>query len=432
MLVKFRCKNFRSFRDEAILSMQATSGDEHRDFNTFEVDERLFPKGENVLLKSAVIYGPNASGKSNLIKAIRYMQSVVVYSSAPALGVVKSNEPFALCDKCLHEPTVFEMTLIQDQVLYRYGFTIMDGRIQDESLERKNERMTKVYQRRSGDISIIGLDDTTTRFIRIDDGALFLSVFQQYHLPDSIAGDLNRVRTWFSRLLVVFEENVLPFVKYEQNPGFIEDALRIMRMADIGIRDFSVYRDKIVLEKKTPYESLKAIERLLSEPIQLNADGGDLGKLDLKTVFDVRDEHGTVVGEKIVHLLRDREFHSEGTRRLMFYLGWILASLHEGRVILIDEIDTKFHVVLADYLMRMYNSIDRNPLNSQLVGTAHNILLMDGPVRRDQILFASKDPAGASSIRALSDYKGVRKNDLFSKKYLLGFYSGVPDMTEDQ
>ena len=83
------------------------------------------------------------------------------------------------------------------------------------------------------------------------------------------------------------------------------------------------------------------------------------------------------------------------------------------------------------FLIKMFNSIDSNPKNSQLVCTAHNVMIMDEDLRRDQIYFTSKNEYGESSLVALSDYKNVRKNDLFSKKYLAGFYSSLPDMTDN-
>ncbi|HAQ56216.1 MAG TPA: hypothetical protein DCR44_02265 [Acholeplasmatales bacterium] len=431
MLVRFRCKNFRSFKQDATLSMQAATGDEYRDLNTFEVNPKLFASGENVLLKSAVVYGPNASGKSNLLKAMHYMQNVVIFSSTASLGVVKSNEPFALCDQCADQPSEFEIIMITDDILYRFMFSIHRMRIVHEKLERRCERLTTVYERNESQISIAGLDQNTAKFIRIEDNSLFMSIFQQYQLPADIATDLSRVKKWFIKLLIVFEENVMSFTKYEQNGRFIDEAVRIMKLADIGIKTFMVQKEKIEFKQKNSFESLKDLQYMLTDPLQLDAEGGSIGKVDLKTVFDVRDGGGNVVGEKEVLLLRDRGFHSEGTRRLMFYLGWILTSLYDGRVILIDEIDTKFHFTLADYLLRMYNSIDQNAKNAQLVCTAHNLMLMDDNLRRDQIYFTNKDAYGASKLVSLSEFKNVRKTDLFSKKYLLGFYSSIPAMNEE-
>lgn len=102
-------------------------------------------------------------------------------------------------------------------------------------------------------------------------------------------------------------------------------------------------------------------------------------------------------------------------------MGWILAALDQGRVIFVDEVDSKLHFLVADYIINLFNSIDVNSKNAQLICTAHNVMLMDGDIRRDQIYFTSKDKYGVSTLQSLSDYKNVRKSDLFSKNIWLGF-----------
>ena len=150
--------------------------------------------------------------------------------------------------------------------------------------------------------------------------------------------------------------------------------------------------------------------------------------IDLDTVYNVYDKDDNIVKNAEVLLYRDRGFHSEGTIRLLCYLGWILYALDKGNVILLDEIDSKLHFLVADYLIKMFNSIDHNPNNAQLICTAHNVMLMDDNLRRDQIYFTCKNAVGVSELSSLVDYTNVRKKNLFSKKYLAGFYSNLPNM----
>jgi len=431
MLVLFRCKNFRSFRDEVMLSMQATTGDEYRDFNTFDVDDRLFPKGENVLLKSAVVYGPNASGKSNLLKGLLYMQQAVLLSATIGFGIIRSNETFALCTECSQSPSEYEVEFIHAGTLYRYAIEIVSGIVKKETLHRKSERMTPVYERHGSVLSITGVDASATAFIKIPEQSLFVSIAQNFGLPPNVATAIQDVLTWFNRLLIVFEDTVNSFRIYELKEKYLQEAIRIMQVADIGIRDFSVVKEKIQSSPAFPVETLQNINFPPFATEQVISGPAGMEKIDIKTRFDVRDGDGRITGQKEIYIDRNKHFHSEGTRRLMYYLGWILLSLDEGRVILMDELDTKFHFLLADYILKMYNSISKNPHNAQLVSTAHNLMLMDDSIRRDQIYFASKDSAGVSVVTVLSDFRHVRKNDLFSKKYLLGFYAGIPDMTEE-
>ena len=163
---------------------------------------------------------------------------------------------------------------------------------------------------------------------------------------------------------------------------------------------------------------------------QLKQENENMYNIDLDTKFDVYNSKNKKVGERNVMLYKDKGFHSEGTTRLLCYLGWILAALDKGRVIFIDEIDSKLHFLVADYLIKMFNSIDKNTNNAQLICTAHNVMLMDEDLRRDQIYFISKNKYGVSELVSLADFKGVRKNDLFSKKYLAGFYSDLPNMNK--
>lgn len=156
--------------------------------------------------------------------------------------------------------------------------------------------------------------------------------------------------------------------------------------------------------------------------------GKNVYHIDVKTDFDVFNKNNEVVGKKPVMLFKENGFNSEGTMRLFCYLGWILAALDQGRTIFIDEIDAKLHFLVADYIIGLFNSIEHNPKNAQLICTAHNVMLMDEGLRRDQIYFTSKDQYGRSSLVSLSDFNGVRKNDLFSKRYLAGFYASLPDL----
>lgn len=153
--------------------------------------------------------------------------------------------------------------------------------------------------------------------------------------------------------------------------------------------------------------------------------------IDIQIKFSVYDENKKKVGTRDIMLLNSGPFHSEGTKRLFHYLGFILEALDKGQVIIVDEIDSKLHFLVADYLIRMFNSIDKNPNNAQLICTAHNLMLMDEGLRRDQIYFVSKDMYGESNLCSLADFKGVRKNDLLSKRYLAGFYSQLPDMNRN-
>lgn len=430
MLVNFTFNNCRSFYQKNTFSMQAVKDSELREINTFFVDENLMPKEENEFLKSAVVFGGNASGKSNLIKALVYMKNVLLMS-ASQFPIVQSNETFAFCDSAKNEESTYEVEIIQNNTYYKYGFTLQKGIVKAEWLERRKERLTSVFKRTENNLEITGLSKQATKLINIAPFTLFLSVGNNFQLD--IASDLNDVMMWFQNLLIVFENNANSLDIYTMDGGkYKNQALRILQLADIGIKDIRVKKDKVA-NMADINDILRFNAQLQINPAalgQLKQEEKNLYNIDLETFFDVYDKNKKAKSTKDILLFKNAGFNSEGTVRLLCYLGFILAALDQGRVIVIDEIDAKLHFLVADYIIKLFNSIDTNPKNAQLICTAHNVMLMDEDLRRDQIYFTSKDKYGESSLVSLSDYKNVRKTDLFSKRYLAGFYAKLPNMAD--
>lgn len=429
MLVNFLFKNCRSFYQESVFSMQAVKDTELREINTFTIDSKLMPKDENELLKSAVIFGGNASGKSNVLKALAYMKNVLLMS-ASQFPIVAANESFAFYENAQNDESTYEVEIIQNGSYYKYGFTLLNGVVKSEWLERRKERLTPVFKRTNDELEITGLAKQATRLINISPRTLFLSVGNNFTLD--IAPYMNDVMQWFQNLLIVFENDANILDIYTMANGKYKDqALKILKLADIGIQDIRVKKDKVA-NMANFNDILNFNAQMQINPAsfgQLKQEEKNLYSIDLETFFDVYDRKGKVKGKKDILLYKNAGFNSEGTARLLCYLGWILAALDQGRVIVIDEIDAKLHFLVADYIIKLFNSIDTNHNNAQLICTAHNVMLMDEDLRRDQIYFTSKDEYGESTLVSLSDYKNVRKTDLFSKRYLSGFYAKLPDMS---
>ena len=429
MLVNFRFKNFKSFYEENELSLQKTKDDELTEINTFKVEDDVFTKTEsNELLKSAVIFGGNASGKSNVLKGLTYMLNAVQVSAAQQFDVIANNDTFAFYNDAYNKDSLYEVEVIQNGAFYRYGFTILNGKVKEEWLYRRKERLTTVFKRNGNKIEIAG-NASVQSLLNVPSTTLFLSIGENFNL--SISNFIKDVVDWFKRLLIVFENSANSLDIYSVESGkYKEKALEILKKADIGIKNMYVIKDKVA-NLRDLNEVLAFNMKIQTNPKfygQLKQENENMYNIDLDTTFDLYDNDNKVIGNREIYLFKDRGFHSEGTTRLLCYLGWILTALEQGRVILIDEIDSKLHFLVADYLIKLFNSIDKNTKNSQLICTAHNVMLMDDDLRRDQIYFTSKDSVGVSSLVSLADYKGVRKNDLFSKKYLAGFYANLPKM----
>ena len=429
MFINFRFKNCRSFYEETKLSLQAAADSTLREINTFTVDEKVTDKGENELLKSAVIFGGNASGKSNIIKAFTYMVNVVRLSSAQ-IPIVAGNEQFAFQKDSGKKPSLFEVEFIQNGIYYKYGFELAGGVVRHEWLYKREERLTRVFERTDEKIEIMGLSSQVINLIKIPAATLFVSIGNHFNL--AINRYLNDVIVWFLNNLIVFENMANSLEIYTMENGkYKKQALDILRRADIGISDFEVIKDKIAtVENKNNVLDLNTQMQINPALItgQIKAENENVYNIDVETRFDVFDENNKVIERKSVMLFKEAGFNSEGTIRLFCYLGWILAALDQGRTIFIDEIDAKLHFLVADYIIGLFNSIEHNPKNAQLICTAHNVMLMDDGLRRDQIYFTSKDRYGKSSLVSLSDYNGVRKKDLFSKRYLAGFYASLPNL----
>lgn len=425
MLVNFRFSNCRSFYDETVLSMQAATDTTRSEINTFFADESALPNDDNELIKSAVIFGGNASGKSNVIKAFQYMVNVVRLSAAH-FPIVAGNESFAFRTGAAEMPSLYEVEIIRENIFYKYGFEILAGKVINEWLYKREKHLTPVFERKNTKMTVKGLTAKEISLIKVPDTTLFLSVGNNFNLP--VTQHLNAVLKWFSDTLIVFENNANILDIYTMENGkYKERALEILKRADIGIADFRVIKDKV--DSIAVTQDIQQLQlRLPATPGQFKAENDSLYHIDLQTDFPVFDQEDHVIENKQVMLFKDNGFNSEGTIRLFCYLGWILAALDQGRTIFLDEIDSKLHFLVADYIIGLFNSIENNPKNAQLICTAHNVMLMDDGLRRDQIYFTSKDKQGRSSLVSLADFNGVRKNDLFSKRYLAGFYASIPDM----
>lgn len=426
-LVNFKVKNFRSFYDETIFSMQATSIKEFAELNTFLCNEKLFPKNENELLKTAIIFGANASGKTNLIKALNFMKALILTSSNPSNPVVQSNTPFAFFNEADNESTLFEIEIIANNIFYDYGFEITNRKFTKEFLKKRtNGRLVDIFVR-----NIVGVDLNSASKKKkgsiegINTQSLFLSFANApfLALDEEVVKDLRNVLNWFNEpnLFIIDEYKMNKYNIYQEEDGkYAKLALKFIKQADIGVENFAVVQEKVG-DKADSFIRVKG-----KRPPQFLPIDNDVIGLDLKTGFNIFNKAHEIVGKKDVYLEKDFGFHSDGTYRLLSILGLILKVLDKGGILIIDEIDSKLNFLIVDYILKSFNSINKNINNAQFISTAHNVLLMDYDLRRDQIYFASKNKYGATELYSLVDFNYVRKTDLFSKKYLAGFYSAIP------
>lgn len=412
MLVEFRVKNFRSLRDEQVLSLVASKDKTLQDTHTLYTSLKAAPS----LLRSVVVYGANASGKSNLLKAMQYMRGVVLESATVMQpGQTFTVQPFRLDALSASQPTEFEVTFILGGVRYQYGFAMTSQRIVSEYLlvykafkpqrwfERHFEATTgkDVYDFGPGLKGTKNLWEGATR-----PNALFLSMAVQLN-----SESLRPVFDWFANGLVIFNEQAPLSTQFsiqmlKQAEGR-QQLCEFLTAADISITDIEV------VTRKVPGQSLHF--DLAAGKTEVRAEEVEEQKLHFSHVT----EHGQAVFD-----LMDE---SSGTRNLLFLIGPVLDILKKGLVLVIDELDTSLHTLLVRELVGLFHQPEVNTGGAQLIFTTHDTSLLNAPdlFRRDQVWLVEKDADQASSLVALSEFS-PRKNEALERGYLIGRYGGVP------
>jgi len=368
------------------------------------------------LLKSAVVYGANASGKSNLVKALQYMRGVVLESAALQPGqAFERLQPFRLDAASGSQPTEFEVTFILDEVRYQYGFAMTAQRIVGEHLlvykafkpqrwfERRfdAESGKDVYDFGPGLKGAKNLWEGATR-----PNALFLSVAVQLN-----SDALRPVFDWFANRLVIFNEQSplspqfsVQMLKQETQRKAICDFLRA---ADISIADIEV-----------------ATRQAVVHSIRFDlATGKREDEAGEHAVDEVKFHHMTEHGKAVFDLTDE----SSGTRNLFFLTGPILDILNKGLTLVVDELDTSLHTLLVQALVRLFHRPEVNTGGAQLIFTTHDTSLLDayGLFRRDQVWFVEKRPDQSSALYPLIDFS-PRKNEALERGYLQGRYGALP------
>lgn len=412
MLVEFRVKNFRSLRDEQVLSLVASKDKTLHDTHTVSTGLRAAPH----LLKSAVVYGANAGGKSNLIKALQYMRGVVLESATVIQpGQTFAVQSFRLDDESASQPTEFEVTFILGGVRYQYGFAMTPQRIVSEHLlvykafkpQRWFERYLDaesgkdVYEFGPGLKGAKSLWEGATR-----PNALFLSMAAQLN-----SESLRPVFDWFSIGLVIFNEQAQlspqTSIQMLKQADGRKQICEFLTAADISIADIEV------VTRKVPGQAVH---------FDLVA-----GKTEVRTEeveeHQLRFSHVTEHGRAVFDLMDE----SNGTRNLLFLSGPVLEILKKGLTLVIDELDTSLHTLLVRELVRLFHRPEVNSDGAQLIFTTHDTSLLDAPdlFRRDQVWLVEKDKEQASTLVALSEFS-PRKNEALERGYLMGRYGGVP------
>lgn len=422
MLIQFTVGNFRSFKENTTLSMvkaKITALDPKLDINnTINVSKNLS------LLKSLAIYGANASGKSNLIKALGVMKRFILNSSKES----QANEPipttpFLLDAKTEKKPSFFEVVFLIDKIIYRYGFEITSKEVLSEWL---------FYSPRGKEANLFIRDKNNIRTSRDFKGsrgvkaltrsnALFLSVAAQFNVEIAV-----KVLKWFKEIGLISGLNDASYsgftaTMFVEKKSYRDGILKIIKDSDVGI-------DDVIIEKRDrdhpnffPKNMPQELKEFLLKQME---NGGE--SISFKTIHTKQDKNGEISS----FVLFDMDDESEGTQKLFLMSGPVIDTLAKGTVLIIDEIEARLHTLLTRSIIKLFNSKVTNPKNAQLIFATHDTNLLSNKLfRRDQIWFIEKDRLSASHLYSLAELK-VRSDASFESDYLSGKYGGIPLLGE--
>ncbi len=451
MLIEFSIENFRSIKEEVTFSLLA-SPDKSLEKNTFESE--ALNKGDR-LLRTAAIYGANASGKSNVVMAFETLREMVLNSMLNRPGDSLVYTPFKLDEECLEKPTRFKVVFIQNDVQYVYGVAFTGERIVEEFLHYyPRGRKSLIFERKVGN----GEQETKfTKDRRVQKGILDRTLDNVLYLSSSAQQKYEKtmeVFRWFREEFTVIQKADHPgLMNYTvdllgRSEEYKKLILETLVAADLGIEDI------LVEYREPPFEGFSS--KLSGEQgwLSVRESGNKSELVDIKTIHRAGIRNGIGKGNRnrigsenengngnVNEKLEEKgtgnvsptvqfdfyEDESEGTKRIFYLVGPFIDALVNGKTLVLDELDLRMHPTLCEYLVRLFHAPSRNKKNAQLVFTTNDVNLLDlNLFRRDQVWFTEKDPdTGSTELFSLTEFSPRRDKNI-RKGYLAGRYGALP------
>lgn len=405
MILEFSVKNFLSFKEKVTFSMIANSNKELND-NYVEI-------GGNKVLKSAAVYGANASGKSNLFKILTLVVLMLRSSNSVDINAKLPLIPFKLDKGSVNKPSEFEIKFILDETRYVYGFIADKDKIYDEYLYYyPNGRETKIFDRTNiNEYSYTQKDEKILREIDTKNAQnkFFLATATNWNF-DKTKAAYNFLTNGIGTCNNLEILKNMAYKMYETNPDYLKDfAIDFLQKADFNIEDYQISQIDV------PGEFLTAIPEFITKTLP-----------DKPKAYQVLFKHKNSDN----YLSIDEE--SLGTQMIFAFIPFLADSLKNKKVLIIDELDKSLHPFLVQYIVEIFNDAEINKNGSQLIFNTHDTNLLDlNILRRDQIWFTEKNSeTGESDLYSLSDFS-VRKQENVEKGYMLGRYGAVPFIKND-
>lgn len=433
MLLRFRCKNFRSIREEQELSLIAakTRSDERND-SLLDT-----PIKDVKALRCAAIYGANASGKSNVLYALRVFSRMVSNSQRKwnPLGTIPTWDPFALDEISGAGETEFQIDFVLGPRVYNYGFRFNRAVFLEEWLIDKTGKAKELFRRVTED-SNISVKFTGRNLDATAEDSKHLDAIKLQTRPNSLflssAAQNNQemLSTIFRWIVERFHQistkdpSTLRLYTAEacSEPSRKEKIKELLRFADVGISDIEVAEEEEPEQAKKFHSAfVRALKEIDPEAASNMSEASPRSRHNIKMVHSVADDKSYPL---------NFEEESAGTRAYFYMLGPILDVLRDGTLVLVDELEASLHPHLAKQIVRIFNDQTLNPKGTQLIFATHDTNLLDlNLLRRDQIWFTEKNPDGATVLIPLSDFK-VRKDQNIASAYLHGRFGAIPFLDE--
>ena len=426
MLVEFTFRNYRSFRDEATLSLEATG------LSTFKNSVIAF--NSTKLLPSVAIYGKNGGGKSNVIRA--FWLAVQFVKNAQRTQHENSEIPvipFALNDYSFAQPTQFEFIFIQDKIKYWYSFSATKEKVVEEYLYHAPKGQKALVFKRDGQQFSFTEEKAKRTLISkaVAKNQLFFSV--ACTMNDSACICAMR---WF-RDYVFFSRDYTDIpkqlVEYSEDKTMLSAISKYAKAADVGIEDmrFEINSKEIIDDSSFPDSIPEGVKAALTQFMHALSETSSNAEIRLKMgQMTAKASHsGKSRDGKISSYELDLSDESDGTRKLMALSPAIESALNKGGVLLVDEIERELHPTLVNLIVSKFQSKKTNPVGAQIIFTTHNTELLNLELlRKDQLYFADKKANdGTSELYCLSEFS-TRTTDNIRKGYLIGRYGAVPDV----
>ncbi|MFI3297479.1 MAG: ATP-binding protein [bacterium] len=419
-LLEFSVSNYRSINDMCTLSLIADITKESPLSNIVEI-------GDNRVLKTAVVYGANSSGKSNLLNAIYHMKYIVLSSVKKNNNDKLEYNPFLFSTE-KNRPSFFEITFLLDESKYRYGFEISQDQVLEEwlmysELNRKKEK--KLFYRNSDDIKYDSklFPEGKGKSEMINDNRLFLSLCAQ------LGGDT-------SKLIISWFQNNINVISGISSDGYLGISKIMLHENRFGSEDIKAFLSKMQLG----FEDIDTIENDLQFPVEVQVAGNDAKQVLGAKTIDIISNHNVynINGDVVDKISMPFDaIESEGTKKLFDLSGPIFDTLNNGRVLIIDELDAKMHPHISWHIINLFNSPETNKSGAQLIISTHDTHLLSSKLfRRDQIWFTEKDAKEQTDLYnmldiVLPDGSKPRNDANYERNYIAGRYGAVPYIIND-